>query len=146
MKFSKRVKEFMYKGVSLVLVMAVLAGVVMIPPKSSKAAVKTYRDNLVLEQGEGWHYYGLSSADSWKSSKPEVAIADMYGSIYGMKVGKATMTGKDNNNNNETAFINSFGDYKCNSARRKTDITSVTPSSTSAVPKSLYNSFRKMKK
>ena len=53
---------------------------------------------------------------------------------------------KDNNNNNETAFINSFGDYKCNSARRKTDITSVTPSSTSAVPKSLYNSFRKMKK
>ena len=59
---------------------------------------------------------------------------------------QSSVDSKDNNNNNETAFINSFGDYKCNSARRKTDITSVTPSSTSAVPKSLYNSFRKMKK
>lgn len=98
MKFSKRVKELMYKGVSLVLVMAVLAGVVMIPPKSSKAAVKTYRDNLVLEQGGTYVYYSVVSG-SWKSTKPEVASADMDGIIYGLKLGKATLTGKDYDNN-----------------------------------------------
>jgi hypothetical protein len=96
MNFKNYLKELMCKIVSIVLVVSLLAGVAAIPQKTSKAAKKIYLDDLILEQGTSWVYYAIHS---WTSSNMQVAVADMYDCIYGMKVGKAKLIGKDSSNN-----------------------------------------------
>ena len=83
------------KILSLLMIMAIIAGVVFQPVCGSMTAeAKKYKETITLEEGKIW---ACSGYYEWKNTDADIA----YGTgslIFGVTEGKTTITGKDKNN------------------------------------------------